>query len=279
MPGLAQRLPEFREPAGGLRQETFLSGEVSCQLIPVTWNCATLLDALPRTSDQRERHAHKIDFVTRLALGYDVVMLQEVHRGAGDLAELSHRLPSHKIEGSFCASHAAGGIAVLISPRLLGICSGEISQEVLGSGRAMCITLRGGGLHPISFCCVHVVPEWPLAAKKSFICRLSSALPSLDVSAMFPGGDLNFPAVGEGRTDLRIGRTTFADTSLSLHFEGTFLSLSRSCAVGLLVSRLLVTRSALCRESTGSSRTCQLACFVRGMLALQFSGRCLSRRV
>ena len=32
-------------------------------------------------------------------------------------------------------------------------------------------------------------------------------------------GDLIFLAVGEGRTDLRTGRTTVADTSLSLHFE------------------------------------------------------------
>ena len=145
VPGLAQRLPEVREPAGGLRQETFLSGEVSCQLILVTWNCATLLGALPRNSDQRERHVHKIGFVTRLALGNDVVLLQEVHGGAGDLAELSHRLPSHKVVGSFCASHAAGGIAVLVGPRLLRIYSGEVSQEVKEPGRAMFITYTEGG--------------------------------------------------------------------------------------------------------------------------------------
>ena len=225
MPGLVGRHPEVREPGGGLRQETFLSGEVLCQLIPVTWNCATLLGALPRSSDQRERHVHKIDFAAGLALGNDVVMLQEVHGGAGDLAELDHRLPRHKVVGSFCASHAAGGIAVLICPRPLGIYSGEISQEVLEPGRAMRIILRGDGLHPISFCCVHIVPEWPLAAKKSFICRLSSALPGLGES-MFLGGDLIFPAVGERRTDLRTGRTTFADTSLSLHFEGAFPELT-----------------------------------------------------
>ena len=149
-------------------------------------------------------------------------MLQEVHGGAGDLAELTHRPLRHKVVGSFCASHAAGGIAVLISPRFLGIYSGEVSQEVMEQGRAMCITLRGDGLHPMSFCCVHVVPEWPLALKKSFICRLSSAPPSLDESAVFLKGDLNFPAEGEGRTDLRTGRTTFADTSL-----GTRSALSR----------------------------------------------------
>ena len=164
MPGLAQRLPEVREPAGGLRQETSLSAEVSCQLTLVTCNCATLLGALPCNSGQRERHVHNIDFVKRLALGKYVVLLQEVHGGAGDFAELSHRLPSHKVVGSFCASHAAGGIAVLISPRPLGIYSGEISQRVMEPGRAMRITLKGGGLHPISFCCGHVVPEWPLAA-------------------------------------------------------------------------------------------------------------------
>lgn len=58
--------------------------------------------------------------------------------------------------------------------------------------------------------------------KRSFIYRLSRALPELGESAVFLRGDLNFPAVGEGRADLRTGRATFADASLSLHFEETF---------------------------------------------------------
>ena len=71
------------------------------QLALVTWNCATLLGALPRSSVQRERHVHKIDFAARLALGNDAVLSQEVHGGAGGLVELAHRLPRHTVMGSF----------------------------------------------------------------------------------------------------------------------------------------------------------------------------------
>ena len=90
----------LRGPAGGLRQETSLSGEVSCQLTLVTWSCATLLGAFPRRRDPRERHLQKIAFVTKLAQDNDIVLLQEAHGDAGDLAELEHRPPSHVVMGA-----------------------------------------------------------------------------------------------------------------------------------------------------------------------------------
>ena len=49
---------------GGLSDgETFVAGRLESKLSVVTWNCATLFGAAPRTREQRRRHAAKVDRV------------------------------------------------------------------------------------------------------------------------------------------------------------------------------------------------------------------------
>ena len=43
--------------------ETFVAGRLESRLSVVTWNCATLFGAAPRSREQRRRHAAKIDRV------------------------------------------------------------------------------------------------------------------------------------------------------------------------------------------------------------------------
>ena len=82
--------------------ETFVASGLRSKLSVITWNCATLFGAAPRTHDQRRRHAAKIDRVVSFPCRHDVVMLQEVHGNEQDLSELAGRIPRHSILGSFC---------------------------------------------------------------------------------------------------------------------------------------------------------------------------------
>ena len=75
--------------------ETFVAGRYESKLSVVTWNCATLFGAAPRTHEQRRRHAAKIDRVVALAGRHDVVMLQEVHGNSEDIGELASRITRH----------------------------------------------------------------------------------------------------------------------------------------------------------------------------------------
>ena len=61
-----------------------------------------------------------------LARRADVLLLQEVHGKEGDLSELQRTIPKHKIYGTFCDNSSAGGVAIIINPRLLGRYGGEI---------------------------------------------------------------------------------------------------------------------------------------------------------
>ena len=108
--------------------ETFVAGRLESKLSVVTWNCATLFGAAPRTREQRRRHAAKIDRVVSFSCRYDVVMLQEVHGNEQDIGELASRIPRHYMLDSFCRDSSSGGVLVIISEELRGrfaSCRGE----------------------------------------------------------------------------------------------------------------------------------------------------------
>ena len=126
----------------------------------VTWNCATLFGAAPRTRGQRRRRAAKIDRVISFSCRHDVVMLQEVRGNEQDIGELANRIPRHSFLGcSFCRDSSSGGVLIIISEELRGRFASCGSEEV-EKGRALPVTVEGGGSHPLAFCCLHVVPEW-----------------------------------------------------------------------------------------------------------------------
>ena len=187
----------------------------------ITWNCATLFGAAPRTHDQRRMHAAKIDRVVSFSCRHDVVLLQEVHGNEQDLSELSSRIPRHTILGSFCRDSSSGGVVIIVSEELRGrfaSCRGEEIEK----GRAMLVTLEGGGSYPLAFCCIHVVPEWSVGYKRNFLNRVSGCAPKVGDACFVLGGDLNFSGVGEGRLNVGTGRVTLGDERVSAHFDDTF---------------------------------------------------------
>ena len=123
--------------------ETFVAGRYESKLSVVTWNCATLFGAAPRTHEQRRRHAAKIDRVVALAGRHDVEMLQEVHGNREDIGELSSRVTRHSIFGSFCRDSGSGGVVIIISEELRGRFTSCRSEEV-EKGRALLVTREGG---------------------------------------------------------------------------------------------------------------------------------------
>ena len=98
---------------------------------------------------------------------HDVVMLQEVHGNEQDLGELASRIPRHTILGSFCRDPSSGGVIIIVSEELRGRFASCRSEEI-EKGRALLVTLEGGGSHPLAFCCLHVVPEWSVDYKRNF---------------------------------------------------------------------------------------------------------------
>ena len=99
--------------------ETFVAGRYESKLSVVTWNCATLFGAAPRTHEQRRRHAAKIDRVVALAGRHDVVMLQEVHGNSEDIGELASRITRHSFLVLFVATRGREG-SLLSSLRSFG---------------------------------------------------------------------------------------------------------------------------------------------------------------
>lgn len=171
------------------------------RLSVVNWSCATLFDAAPMTREQRRRHAAKIDRVVALACRRDVVMLQEVHGKGEDIGELANRVARHILLGSFCRDSGSGGVLIIISEDLRGRFA-SCSSEEIEKGRALPVTLEGGNSYPLAFCCLHVVPEWGIDYKKTFLNRVGDRSPKVGDACLVLGGDLNFPAVGEGRLDV-----------------------------------------------------------------------------
>ena len=141
--------------------ETFVAGRLESNLSAVTWNCATLFGAAPRTREQRRRHAAKVDRVVSFSCRHGVVMLQEALGNEQDIGELASRIPRHYILGSF-------GVLITISEELRGRFASCRSEE-LEKGRALLVTLEGGGSHPLAFCCPHVVPEWSVNCERNFL--------------------------------------------------------------------------------------------------------------
>eukprot|EP00972_Heterocapsa_arctica_P068755 10160489-Heterocapsa_arctica.AAC.1 len=58
-----------------------------------SWNCATLLGALPRDRISKERRRKKLNMAVYLAKTYDIVFLQEIHGNSADTIELQRLLP------------------------------------------------------------------------------------------------------------------------------------------------------------------------------------------
>eukprot|EP00972_Heterocapsa_arctica_P111826 16428288-Heterocapsa_arctica.AAC.1 len=74
----------------------------------------------------------------------------------------------------------------------------------------------------MAICAIHIVPEWTDAFKKAFISRVREAIPDIGAAFSFLGGDLNFPAVGEGRLNIRTGIRSYSSEAVASHSENTF---------------------------------------------------------
>ena len=167
----------------------------------------------------------KVDKIVGLAQRHDVIMLQEVHGCNEDIAELQCRLPRHLIFGSFCENRNAGGVLVILKPSLVSRYS-FVERSVICRGRALVVTLRGAGKHPLAICCLHVVPEWSVPVKISFIDQVRAATPEVGEACLILGGDLNFTAAGEGRMEVDSGRVALFDEGVSSHFDDDFWQLT-----------------------------------------------------
>ena len=150
-----------------------------------------------------------------LFLILDVAMLQEVHGNEQDIGELASRIPRHSILGSFCRDPSSGGVLIIISEELRGRFASCRSEQI-EKGRALLVTLEGGGSHPLAFCCLRVVPGWSVNCKRNFLSRVGDCSPSVGDACLVLGGDLNFPGVGEGRLNVNTGRVTLADEFLPI---------------------------------------------------------------
>ena len=103
------------------------------------------------------------------------------------------------------------GVIIIISEELRGRFASCRSEEI-EKGRALLVTLEGGGSHPLAFCCLHAAPEW--SYKRNFLSRVGGCSPSVGDACFVLGGDLNFPGVGEGRLNDGTGRVTLGDEGL-----------------------------------------------------------------
>ena len=193
--------------------ETFVAGGLKSMLFVITWSCATLFGAAPRIHGQRRRHAAKIDRVVSFSCRHDVVMLQEVHGNEQDLSELASRIPRHSNLGSFCRDAKSGGVIIIVSEELRGRFASCRSDEI-ETGRALLVTLEGGGSHSLAFCCLHVVREWSVGYKWNLLSRVGGRSSNVGDACFVLGGDFNFPGVGEGRLNVGTGRVTLGDEGL-----------------------------------------------------------------
>eukprot|EP00972_Heterocapsa_arctica_P034653 5103380-Heterocapsa_arctica.AAC.1 len=73
-----------------------------------TWNCATLLGALPRDRASKDRRIKKLNKVIFLAKTFDILFLQEIHGSSADTIELLRLLPGFAIHTSYSGNTAAG---------------------------------------------------------------------------------------------------------------------------------------------------------------------------
>ena len=192
------------------RGETYIAGRLGSKLSVITWNFATLFGAAPGIRDQKRRHAAKVDRIVSFACRHDVVMLQEVHGSEQDIGELASRMPRHFILGPFCCDSGSGGVLIIISDELRGRFA-SCRSEGIEKGRALLVTLEGGGSHPLAFCCLHVVPGWSINCKRNFLDRVGECSPSVGDACLVLAGDLNFPGLGEGRLNVGTGRVSLTD--------------------------------------------------------------------
>ena len=203
--------------------ETFIAGHLESRISVVTWNCATLFGAAPRTREQKRRRAAKVGRVVSFACRHGVVMLQEVHGNRQDSGELASRTPRHSVFGPFCRDSGSGGVLIIIYEGLRGRFASCRSEEI-EKGRAPLVTLEGGGSHPLALCCLHVVLEWGINYEE-FSNRVGECSPCVGDACLILAGDLNFPGVGEGRLNINTGRVTLIDEGISAHFDSTFAEL------------------------------------------------------
>ena len=139
----------------------------------------------------------------------------------GTLASLRvRRTTRHTILGSFCRDSGSGGVFIIISEDLRGRFA-SCSSGGIEKGRALLVILKGWGSHPLAFCCLHAVPDY----KSDFLNRVGDRSPKVGDACLVLGGDLDFPAVGEGRLSVNAGRVSFTDEGVSVHFDSAFIEL------------------------------------------------------
>eukprot|EP00972_Heterocapsa_arctica_P059103 8714399-Heterocapsa_arctica.AAC.1 len=122
-------------------------------------------------------------------------MLQELHGNDADTVELERLLPGHMIVATYIANVAAGGVAILLGPKILGAYPIILSSRVLEAGRSILVEVTDEGKHPLAFCAVHVVPEWTDPYNKDFLNKVRDALPNVGSAFSFLEGDFNVPSM------------------------------------------------------------------------------------
>ena len=212
-----------------------LSGRAGGSLSLVTWNCACLLGGAPVDERGRRRQSGKERRIVDLALKCDVVLLQEVHGTHEDLASIKCLIPGHLVCGSFCDSRGAGGVVIIVHPRLRSRFGDSWSVREVFPGRAVILDLginapgavdSTSRLDILSFCCVHVVPAWSDSVKRNFFLQLRDAVPRDSDSVFYVGGDFNFPSDGEGRLNIASGRVVVSNDPVASFFEALFEDLT-----------------------------------------------------
>jgi hypothetical protein len=164
--------------------------------------------------------------VVFLAKTFDILFLREIHGSSADTIELNRLLPGFSIHTSYTGNTAAGGVAIILRPQFLSRYPSVLSSTIIEPGRILMIEVARTGALPLNLCNLHIVPEWTDSFKKDTIHRIRDKVPKIGEAFCFVGGDLNFPAVGEGRLNIQTGILSFSSESVSGLFETLFNDLT-----------------------------------------------------
>lgn len=146
------------------------------------------------------RPARKVAEVQRLARDTDILLLQELHGEDGDEATLRQLLPAHIVLASFGASAGVGGVAVAVARHVVQGMEVAMEHEVV-PGRVLAVTFVGGG-RSLTVVSLHVDPRAAQSEKQHVIRLIREAVPRPGDGGVIIGGDFNWVAPGEHRTEL-----------------------------------------------------------------------------
>lgn len=150
------------------------------------------------------RHRAKIAFLTRLAVGAHVVLIQESRGTAEDLIQLHDLLPGWRTFGSFAPHVTSGGVLILLSPELCHHYPEQHFVQVV-TGRIALVRLRSRTGPSIDVVNIHPFAS-PGQSRIQPVDRLTTHLTNMAFACTVLAGDLNCCAPGEGRYDIDAGR-------------------------------------------------------------------------